>query len=42
MVSYKHFSQYDLEIQKINKFGEQFLALQSIEGSKAVPAESAE
>lgn len=33
-----HFSQYDLEMEKIKKFGEQFLALQSIEGSKAVPA----
>jgi bacterioferritin len=38
----RHFSQYDLEMQKIQKFGEQFLALQSIEGSKVVPAESAE
>ena len=38
----RHFSQYDLEVQKIEKFGEQFLALQSIEGSKAGPAESAE
>jgi len=35
----RHFSQYDLEVEKIKKFGEQFLALQSIEGSKAVPAE---
>lgn len=33
-----HFSQYDLEMEKIKKFGEQFLALQSIEGSKAAPA----
>jgi len=33
----RHFSQYDLEMEKIEKFGEQFLALQSIEGSKAVP-----
>ena len=38
----RHFSQYDLEMQKIKKFGEQFLALQSIEGSKAGPTESAE
>jgi bacterioferritin len=38
----RHFSQYDLEVQKIKKFGEQFLALQSIEGSKAIPAEGAE
>jgi bacterioferritin len=33
-----HFSQYDLEMEKIKKFGEQFLALQSMEGSKAAPA----
>ena len=33
----RHFSQYDLEMEKIQKFGEQFLALQSIEGSKAIP-----
>jgi bacterioferritin len=38
----RHFSQYDLEVQKIEKFGEQFLALQSIEGSKTIPGESAE
>jgi bacterioferritin len=37
----RHFSQYDLEMQKINKFGEQFLALQSMEGSKAAPAPEA-
>jgi bacterioferritin len=36
----RHFSQYDLEMEKINKFGEQFLALQSMEGSRATPAES--
>jgi bacterioferritin len=36
----RHFSQYDLEMEKVQKFGEQFLALQSIEGSKAIPAES--
>lgn len=34
----RHFSQYDQEMEKINKFGEQFLALQSMEGSKAAPA----
>lgn len=33
----RHFSQYDLEMEKIKKFGEQFLALQSMEGSKAAP-----
>jgi bacterioferritin len=37
----RHFGQYDLEMEKIRKFGEQFLALQSIEGSKAIPAEEA-
>ena len=37
----RHFSQYDLEMQKIDKFGEQFLALQSMEGSKAAPAPEA-
>lgn len=35
----RHFSQYDLELEKLAKFGEQFLALQSIEGSKAMPVE---
>jgi bacterioferritin len=38
----RHFGQYDLEMEKIKKFGEQFLALQSMEGSKAVPAGTAE
>lgn len=38
----RHFSQYDLEMKKIEKFGEQFLALQSIENSKAFPAEPVE
>lgn len=33
----RHFSQYDLEMDKIKRFGEQYLALQSIEGSKAIP-----
>lgn len=28
----RHFSQYDLEMEKINKFGEQYLALQSMGG----------
>jgi bacterioferritin len=37
----RHFSQYDLEMEKIKKFGEQFLALQSMEGSKATPAQPA-
>ena len=34
----RHFGQYDLEMKKIEKFGEQFLALQSIANSKAFPA----
>ncbi|HPG41839.1 MAG TPA: ferritin-like domain-containing protein [bacterium] len=34
----RHYSQYDLEMEKIKKFGEQYLALQSIEGSKGAPA----
>ena len=37
----RHYSQYDIEAQNIEKFGERYLALQSIEGSKkmAAPAE---
>ena len=38
----RHFGQYDLETEKISKFGEQFLALQSIEGSKAAPSQTAQ
>ena len=38
----RHYSQYDLEMEKIRKFGEQYLALQSIEGSKTTPAGTAE
>lgn len=37
----RHFSQYDLEMQKVEKFGEQYLVLQSIEGSKSAPKEAA-
>ncbi|NWG06024.1 MAG: manganese catalase family protein [Chloroflexi bacterium] len=37
----RHFSQYDLEMQKVEKFGEQYLVLQSIEGSKSAPEEAA-
>lgn len=37
----RHFSQYDLELQKIKKYGAQYLALQSHEGSKGAPAEEA-
>ena len=38
----RHFSQYDLEQNKVEKFGEQYLALQSIESSKASPQGTAE
>ncbi len=31
----RHFDQYDTEMQNIEKFGERYLALQSIEGSKS-------
>jgi bacterioferritin len=37
----RHFGQYDLELEKVNKFGEQYLALQSMEGSKSLPAAAA-
>jgi len=30
----RHYDQYDLEMENIEKFGERYLALQSIEGSK--------
>ncbi|MEW5873516.1 MAG: ferritin-like domain-containing protein [Chloroflexota bacterium] len=33
----RHYSQYDLETEKIEKFGEKYLALQSLESSKAAP-----
>jgi hypothetical protein len=36
----RNFSQYDLEMEKVKKFGEQFLALRSMEGSKTAPAAS--
>lgn len=31
----RHYDQYDTEMQNIEKFGERYLALQSIEGSKS-------
>jgi bacterioferritin len=34
----RHFNQYDIEVVNIEKFGERYLALQSIEGSKRVAA----
>jgi bacterioferritin len=32
----RHFDQYDTEIENMNKFGENYLALQSIERSKTI------
>lgn len=32
----RHFDQYDTEMENINKFGERYLALQSIEHSKSI------
>lgn len=34
----RHYDQYDVEMENIKKFGEKYLALQSIERSKAVSA----
>jgi len=36
----RHYSQFDLEMEKVKKFGEQYLALQSIESSRNMPAGS--
>ncbi|MBN1668389.1 MAG: manganese catalase family protein [Anaerolineales bacterium] len=33
----RHYGQYDLEIDKIKKYGPSYLALQSIESSKMIP-----
>jgi bacterioferritin len=38
----RHFDQYDLEMDKLEKFGDRYLALQSIEGSKNFTAGTAE
>jgi bacterioferritin len=38
----RHFDQYDLEMDKLEKFGDRYLALQSIEGSKNLSGEAAE
>ena len=38
----RHFDQYDQEIDNLDKFGERYLALQSIERSKALGAQGAE
>lgn len=37
----RHYGQFDLEMEKIAKYGEQFLALQSMESSRSAPAEAA-
>lgn len=34
----RHFDQYDKEMENLNKFGDQYLALQSMEHSKSVAA----
>jgi bacterioferritin len=34
----RHFDQYDTEMENINKYGERYLALQSIERSKSISA----
>jgi bacterioferritin len=34
----RHFDQFDTEMENMDKFGEKYLALQSIERSKAVSA----
>jgi len=36
----RHFDQYDVEMENMKKFGDNYLALQSIERSKAVGAQS--
>jgi bacterioferritin len=38
----RHYEQYDNEAVNIEKFGERYLALQSVEGSKKTVADSAE
>ena len=36
----RHYSNYDLELERLNKFGEQYLALQSLNGGSAAPEAS--
>jgi bacterioferritin len=38
----RHFDQYDLEMEKLEKFGDRYLALQSIESSRNISEEAAE
>jgi bacterioferritin len=35
----RHFDQYDLEVRKIDKFGERYLALQSMSGGEGAGEE---
>jgi bacterioferritin len=37
----RHFDQYDLEIKKLEKFGDRYLALQSIKSSRNISGEAA-
>jgi bacterioferritin len=37
----RHFDQYDVELENIRKFGDRYLALQSIERSKSLSVGSA-
>jgi bacterioferritin len=37
----RHYSQFDIELEKINRFGEQYLALRSVESGRGGSAESA-
>lgn len=36
----RHYDQYDLEMEKLEKFGDRYLALQSIEGSRNISGEA--
>ena len=38
----RHFGLFDTEFQNMNKFGEQYLALQSIERSKIISTQTGE
>jgi len=38
----RHFDQYDIEMENVDKFGDRYLALQSIERSKSMSGGSAE
>ena len=38
----RHFDHYDMEMQKLEKFGDRYLALQSIENSRNISGEASE